>query len=267
MDTNTPTIPAILRGDSGSLEQALAETTGSGVRKRLAIAISACALYGATLGVWQGGMMPLYTAVKIPLVILLTLAANGFLNGVLSLLLGSGLGIKKTLNAQLTAFMVAALILASLSPITFFLARNLANPQDPGGEHAHAVFLLTHTVLIGFAGLVANAKLFDLLRLNAPNLNTARATYLAWLGGNLLAGAQLTYIFRPYFGNPAKPIEFLRPNPFDGSFAEVVWKSFEQLLPEVATAPRAILLITLLIIGIGFSLPKALFNNSNPSKS
>lgn len=266
MNANSSSIPDLLRGDKAALDHTLSETDNTKVLRQCSIAVAACGLYGATLGVWQGGMMPVYTAIKIPLVILITLLANGFLNGILSLLLGSGLGIRRTLIAQLTAFMVAAIILASLSPLTFFLARNLADPSEPGGQHAHAIFLLTHTLLIGFAGLTANAKLFDLLHHTAPTLNTARATYLAWLGGNLLAGAQITYILRPYFGTPGLPIQFIRDHPLEGNFLETVWFSFSRLLPGMDFAPRLSLFLLLLILGIALTLPKAVLRNPKPNQ-
>lgn len=50
-------------------------------------------------------------------------------------------------------------------------------------------------------------------------------TFFAWLAGNLFVGAQMTWILRPFFGAPTLEIQFLRPNPLDGSFYETVFRA------------------------------------------
>lgn len=112
------------------------------------VAITACAglaVYGFTVGYWRDPVMGGYVAVKLPLLILLTLACNGLLNGLLGLLLGTGLGFRQSLLALLTSFALAALILGSLAPITFFLAWNAPTPASPGASAAHSAYLVTHT--------------------------------------------------------------------------------------------------------------------------
>ena len=72
-----------------------------------------------------------YVAVKLPLLVALTLGCNGLLNGLLGLLLGTGLGFRQSLLALLSSFALAALILGSLAPVTFFLAWNAPSPGRP----------------------------------------------------------------------------------------------------------------------------------------
>lgn len=192
-------------------------------------AVAGLAVYGFTVGYWRDPLMGAYVAVKLPLLIFLTLACNGLLNGLLGLLLGTGLGFRQSLLALLTSFALAALILGSLAPITFFLAWNAPSPTAPGAQNAHAAYLVTHTFLIGFAGITANIHLHRLLAVKAPTPAAATATLLAWLGGNGFLGAQFSWILRPFFGTPTLKVQFLRPDPFDGTFYETVWNSINRI--------------------------------------
>lgn len=70
--------------------------------------------------------------------------------------------------ALLTAFALAAVILGSLAPVTFFLAWNAPPPGTAGAASAHSAYLVTHTLLTGFAGLAANLHLDRLLAVEAP---------------------------------------------------------------------------------------------------
>jgi hypothetical protein len=140
------------------------------------IACTGLVFYGFTVGFWRDPVMGLYVAIKLPVLIALTLACNGLLNGLLGILLGTGLGFRQSLLALLTSFALAALILGSLAPITFFLAWNAPSPESPGASAAHSAYLVTHTALIGFAGITANLHLHRLLAVKAPTAMAATAT-------------------------------------------------------------------------------------------
>lgn len=214
------------------------------------VAMTACAglaLYGFTVGFWRDPLMGLYVAVKIPLLVALTLACNGLLNGLLGLLLGTGLGFRQSLLALLSSFAIAALILGSLAPVTFFIALNAPSPQSGNAGSAHAAYLVTHTVLIGFAGITANLHLHRLLAAKAPTASAAAATLLAWLGGNGFLGAQFSWILRPFFGSPRLKVEFLRPDPMVGNFYEAVWNSIDHISGGFGAPLLGVILLFLLI--------------------
>ncbi len=208
------------------------------------------AAYGFTVGWWRSPMMGVYVAIKMPLLVACTLGCNGLLNGLLGLLLGTGLGFRQSLLALLMSFALAALILGSLAPITFFLAWNAPAPDSVNAGMAHSAYLVTHTFLIGFAGIAANVHLHKLLAARAPNRTSATVTLLAWLGGNGFLGAQFSWVLRPFFGSPKLDVAFLRPDPMKGNFYESVWHSIDHLSGGHAVTAILSLLLLVSILAI-----------------
>lgn len=201
-------------------------------RRILEVALIACAglaLYGFSVGFWRDPWMGVFVAIKMPLLVALTLACNGLLNGLAGILLGSGLGFRQSAFALLTAFALAALILGSLAPVTLLLAWNAPPPDAANAGQAHSAYLVTHTALIGFAGIVSNIHLHRLLAAKAPTRIAATGTLLAWLAGNAFLGAQFSWILRPFFGSPRLKVAFLRDDPMDGNFYQAVWRAIDHL--------------------------------------
>lgn len=220
------------------------------------------AAYGFSVGFWRSPLMGVYVAIKMPLLIACTLTCNGLLNGLLGALLGSGLGFLQSWLALLTAFAQAALILGSLSPVTFFLAWNAPSPDSAQAITAHSAYLIAHTFLIAFAGVVSNLHLHRLLAGRAPSQLVARGTLFAWLAGNAFLGAQFSWVLRPFFGTPGLEVQFLRPEPMKGNFYEAVWSRFDVLTGGNAI-PTAVALALLLSL---FLLPLALQRTPNPTR-
>ena len=204
------------------LERWFAGERAGGLTTCVLAVIVGAGLYGFTIGFWRAPEMGLYVAIKLPLLIFLVLLVNGLINGMFASLLGSGLSFRQTVTMSLASFTTAALILGALSPITFFMVLNAPGADSPGAVRWHQNFLLTHTALIAYAGIVGNLKAYRMLAAFIGDLSAARRTLLAWLAVNLFVGAQLSYNLRPFFGNPTFDVRFLRAHPFDGSFYEVV---------------------------------------------
>lgn len=233
----------LIQPDTGWLD---APTPGR-VAAVAGMACAGLAVYGFTVGFWRDPVMGGYVAVKLPLLVALTLACNALLNGLLGLLLGTGLGFRQSFFALLTAFALAGVILGSLAPVTFLLALNAPPPDAPGARDAHAAYLVTHTLLIGFAGIVANIHLHRLLAAKAPTAMAATATLLAWLGGNGFLGAQFSWILRPFFGSPNLKVEFLRPDPMNGNFYQAVWNSIQQITGGAGVPVLALIVVAVAI--------------------
>jgi hypothetical protein len=188
-----------------------------------------CGLYGTSVGLWRSPLQSFYTGLKIPLLILLTCAGNALLNGMLGQVLGSGLGFRQASTVIIFSFVTAACILGAFSPLAFFVLYNTPPLASVDRSSGHSITLITHVVLIAYAGIMANYRLLSLLRHFAPNRTTALTTLLAWLGGNLLLGTQLSWVLRPFIGSPGLPVEFTRTNPLRGNFFEALWSALQNL--------------------------------------
>lgn len=254
------TLSQLARGQAGDLVPLFraTELPAALLRASVTIAIgSSC--YGYTVGLWRGPEMAFYVAVKTPALLFMTLLVTGFLNGILGLVLGTGIGFRQSLLCQLLAFSLASVLLASLAPITLFLALEAPGADSEGARQAHSSYLLAHTAIIAIGGLLAVTRLYGVIRALTPDLNAARVTLLAWLASNAFVGAQLSFLLRPFFGSPALAIAFLREDPFNGTFYGAVWGALTNLM-----SPAGALFLLALLAGAGFLLLRSILFSKKP---
>lgn len=193
-------------------------------RSAALVVAAACPVYGLAMGCYGAGdlsraAMPLYAAIKCPLLVLVTtvivLPAYFTLNTVL--------GLREDFRAAfgaITAGQAAfALALASLAPITLFAYRcGLSHPQ------AVMFNALCFAVAAAAAQVVMVRRFRPLLAAN-PRHGVMLA---AWLLMYAFVGTQLGWMLRPFIGTPGKPVEFLRDEPFSNAYVVVVrlaWRS------------------------------------------
>jgi len=188
-----------------------------------------CGAYGFTMGLWKGWEMAAYVGIKLPLVIFATLLVNGMINGMLAMVLGSGIGFRQSIQFLLTGFALMSVILAALSPVTFYMATTAPAPDSLTGSQSHSIILLTHTFLIAYAGIISHRSLLGHVRTFATTSTHGTRTFFAWLLGNLFVGAQISWIMRPFFGSPGLNVQFLRDHPMAGNFYETVWFAIHTL--------------------------------------
>jgi hypothetical protein len=219
---------ALLRGDPETAVAWIDDRGPRGLASCIGVIVVGCGLYGATVGLWRSPLQAVYVAAKMPLVILLAAAGNATLNGMLAQLLGTGLSFRQTSLAIVMSFAVAAIILASLSPLVLFLLVNTPplSSDGRGGD----VMLVALVAAIAFAGIVANVRLFGLVEHASRGRMVALRTLVAWLAGNLLLGSQVAWVLRPYIGPPDLPVEFLRADPWRGNFFEALAGTVLRLL-------------------------------------
>jgi hypothetical protein len=189
-------------------------------------------LYGLAMGSWRHPLQSLYTAFKLPLVILLTTFGNALLNGMLAPLLGMNIGFRQSFMAVLMSFAIASIILGAFMPVVLFLVWNTTSSGVNSGAAfaAYGFMQLTHVALIAFAGTLGNVRLTPLLRLLGGNARVARRVLFAWLVGNLFLGSQICWVLRPFIGRPDMPVEFLGQHPFEGSLYETVFSVLRDLI-------------------------------------
>lgn len=196
----------------------------------LLVIVTGSALFGAAMGWWRAPEQALYTAIKFPLVILLTTLGNALLNAMLAPLLGLNLTFRQSLLSVLMSFTVVGAILAATSPLLAFVVWNTPPLAQQGTAYSsHSLLLLLIVGIIAFAGIAGNLRLLQLLRhLGGPE--AARRVLFAWLAVNLFLGSQLSWIFRPFVGSPGLPVQFFRNNALEGSFYESVFRAARHLL-------------------------------------
>ena len=203
----------LCRGDSSAIIPWLGEKRLAWPFMCVVTIVLGCGMYGGVVGLWRGPQQAAFTAVKMPLLIFSTCAANALLNGLLAQVLGTGLGFRQTSMAILMSFTIASLILAALSPVAFFILLNTPPLSSAARGIGHSVTLLSDVLFIAYAGVVANRRLLGLLTAVCPRRATARQVFWSWLAGNLFLGAQLSWVLRPFIGSPGLAVEFLRADP------------------------------------------------------
>jgi hypothetical protein len=127
------------------------------------------------------------------------------------------------------SFAVTSAILGAFAPLTAFLVWCSPPMSAHVTDFNYAAIKLAHVAIIMFAGVTGNARLLQLLVRLADNRAAAARVLLAWLGGNLFLGSQLSWILRPFIGSPNLPVEFLRANALHGNFYENVFGSLLQI--------------------------------------
>jgi len=240
----------LLRGAPDDLRAWIMNPSTRNIRICVITIILGFGSYGLTVGLWRAPLMGIFVAFKMPTLIFITLACNGLLNGMLALLLGSGLSFRQSIIAQLVSFAIAAMVLGALAPVTFFMAFNAPSPEAANAANAHSNFLVAHTLLIAIAGIIANLHLARLLLAVTPDARTAATTLFAWIAGNAFVGAQLSWIMRPFFGTPSIEVALFRQQPFNGTFYETVWRSLQLISGGNGFIPLLAIILILLALHI-----------------
>lgn len=230
---STPTALAVLlTAKPASLSEWLVRWQWTHVRFCLVTIIVGAGLYGAAMGCWRDALQALYTGLKFPLLILLTTLGNALLNGMLAPLLGLRMGLRQSLMAVLMTFDITASLLGAFSPLACFIVWNMppltATTRLLSPEYG--LLQLAHVAFIATAGAIGNVSLLPLLRQWSRSARISRNVLLAWLAGNLLLGSQICWVLRPFIWDPARPVEFLGPEYFRGSFYETIFHAFQRLI-------------------------------------
>jgi hypothetical protein len=197
----------------------------------LLLIVAGTGIYGAVMGCWRGSEQALYTALKFPLVVILTTLGNSLLNGMIAPLLGARFEIRQSLRAVLMSFMIAAVVMGALAPIVYFVVWNI--PPPAAGQvsvSAYRFMQLVHVTVIAGAGIIANLNLFPLLCRWCQQRAAAYRVLVAWLMGNLFLGSQICWVLRPFIGRPEDPARFIGPAPFEGSLYETVFDALRHLI-------------------------------------
>jgi hypothetical protein len=196
----------------------------------LVLIVIGSGVFGAVTGLWRAPLQGFYVAIKFPLLILLTTVGNSLINGMLAQLLGSKVSFKQSFLAILMSFAIASAILGALAPVSLFLVWNMPPMGSAEAVFANRAIILFDVIVLSFAGTTANVHLYGLISGLAGSTILAKRTVFSWLAINLLLGGQLSWMMRPFIGNPSLPVQFFRKGALDGNFFEAVFGILQNMI-------------------------------------
>jgi hypothetical protein len=196
----------------------------------LLIAILVCgAAYGVSIGIWHGPRLAVYSAIKVPMLMIITAVIMSLFNWVTASQFGMPARPAQTFALSLFPLAVASVIAASVAPVMSFFAMTLP-PAETSQRTLHNVFYLLHLLLIAGSGVAGTAILRRLLRdvLDGDDLR-ARRVQFAWIAGYALVGGEVAWALRPFVGSVYLPVVFLRGDALHGNVYEFI---FTDIVPH-----------------------------------
>ncbi|MBM0260881.1 hypothetical protein JNW89_33775, partial [Micromonospora sp. 4G55] len=165
-------IERILRDRQGIWQQIVADDDLNALTGRmLASSAVALACYGAVLGAFHGVLMALTSAVKLPLLFLITLAICLPTLYLFNLVFGARLSVRQSVALVMVAITVTSMLAVAFAPISLFF---LITAPDYGFFKLLNVAILTLSALVGLRFLTGGMQVLNAHGLLAPP--TAAAT-------------------------------------------------------------------------------------------
>ena len=208
----------------------------------LKLTVCSGALYGFVFGLWRAPEQAFYSALKLPLLLLLVVAASAVINGFLARLLRARIGVMQGLVAILLSLSVASVMLAAFAPVALLFVWGVPGPGHPSATpnelyRSAEYILLFHTVVIGACAVAGNLRLFRLLERLAPSRAIARRVCASWLLVGGFVGSQLSWILRPFLCKPTLQPEFIRKDALAGNFFEELGRILGPWLEQLELGP------------------------------
>ena len=174
--------------------------------------------YGAALG--PGGLQILYSAVKVPLLLLATFSLGLPSFFVANSLLGLRKDFAESIRALLATQAGLAIILTSLAPFTLFWYASV-------GSYSAAVAF--NAVMFGIASVSAQWILRGFYQPLFRRNSRHRWMLRVWIVVYAFIGIQMGWLLRPFIGDPASPVQFFRDESWGNAYV-VVFKLFWRLV-------------------------------------
>jgi hypothetical protein len=192
------------------------------MRTILFASIIASMSYGAVMGSLTGlhdgrQLQLLFSAIKVPILLLVTFAISLPSFAVINTLLGLRADLRAALAALLDTQAGVAVTLCSLAPITIVWYLTCRDYQTA---------ILFNGLMFGvsaFAGQIILRRTYaPLIARDARH----RVMLRAWLITYAFVGIQMGYVLRPFIGDPNQPVRFFREEAWGNAYvvvAEMIW--------------------------------------------
>jgi hypothetical protein len=208
------TIDTLLRDRAATLARiGRGEALADLVRTMLLTIAVSCAIFGAAVGMYRGGVQILYAAIKFPLVMLLTAAITAPCLTAFNAAVDRPYGLRRDVALVLLSLGFGSLLLVAQAPILVLAALV---------EVAYHKFIL---LTFGCAALAGLGSLGVLGRgVRGQSGRHARITSMALVGVLAVIGAQVAWTMRPYVVRPrTTEVPFMRQ--IEGSLLDAVMGS------------------------------------------
>jgi hypothetical protein len=209
----------VLRGETAARAPA-ARTT---LPRLLAFVVGFGLFYGAVMGSFGAAgdrlLQPIYSASKVPMLLLVTFALSLPSFWVLNALLGLAGDFAEVLRALIATQAVLTIVLASLAPLTVLWYASVTN------YHAAILF---NAAMFGVASFAAQWSLRRLYRRLIARNPLHRTMLRGWLIIYAFVGIQLGYVLRPFIGDPSQPVAFFRTDSWGNAYVfilDTLWKA------------------------------------------
>jgi hypothetical protein len=176
------------------------------------------AAYGAAMGTYaldrpERGLQVLYSALKVPMLLLATTALCLPAFFAINTVLGLRDDLRVAVQAILAGQATLGIALAGLAPVTQFCYWS---------DLSYRGALLLNAGMFTLATLGGQAVIRryygELIRRNARH----RYGLACWLGLYAFVGIQMGWLLRPFVGNPGSPTRFFREEPFSNAYVVVL---------------------------------------------
>ena len=160
------------------------------------------AAYGAIMGSFSGPAQALSSAIKLPVLFVLTVLICLPTLYVACLLLGARESLMQYYVALLGTLAVTAALLVSFAPVTLFFMLTSSH---------YTFFKLLNVTFLAISGIVGVRFFGRALKSVWGDAAPARSgVLLPWMLLYAFVGSQLGWTLRPFFGKPGLPFEFAR---------------------------------------------------------
>lgn len=163
------------------------------VNSNLAIIVFS-GVYGATMGVYPGGLQVFYDAVKVPMLLLISLYITVPSYYVLSSLFGGKHSFSQMVILLLSSLTVMSVVLLALVPLNLFFILTTANVT----YSTYAFLVILNVAIFALAGLFTLVYLLRGFVTMYPGIGWTPAFFV----GSIIfmfVGTQLSWVLRPYF--------------------------------------------------------------------
>jgi len=213
-------VEELLRGGADAAEVA----TGRTLRDWALILIAAGLAYGSVMGSFAGIggeriLQVVYSAAKVPLLLMVSFGASLPSFFVISTLLGVREDFREVLGALVATQARLTLVLLALAPYTAFW-------YACSSDYAHA--LLFNGGMFALASFTAqwvlHRRYMPLIKRNRRH----RLLLRIWLVIYVFVGIQMAWVLRPFVGDPTLPVQFFRKEAWGNAYEVVgrlIWRA------------------------------------------